>query len=58
MSNLIDGKKFADGLCQKIALEVKKLKDKNIIPSCNEGENKSHDTISYGFYDEKNRGDH
>ncbi len=32
MSNLIDGKKFADGLCQKIALEVKKLKDKNIIP--------------------------
>ena len=32
MSNLIDGKKFADGLCRKIALEVKKLKDKNIIP--------------------------
>jgi len=32
MSNLIDGKKFADGLCQKIALEVKKLKDKNITP--------------------------
>ena len=32
MSNLIDGKKFADGLCRKIAMEVKKLKDKNIIP--------------------------
>ena len=32
MSNLIDVKKFADGLCRKIALEVKKLKDKNIIP--------------------------
>ena len=32
MNNLIDGKKFADGLCNKIAVEVKKLKDKNIIP--------------------------
>ncbi len=32
MSNLIDGKEFADGLCKKIALEVKKLKEKSIIP--------------------------
>ena len=32
MSNLIDGKKFADKLCNKIAEEVGKLKDKNITP--------------------------
>ena len=32
MSNLIDGKKFADGLCEKIATEVKKIKDKKITP--------------------------
>ena len=32
MSKLIDGKKFADNLCNKIAEEVKKLKHKNIIP--------------------------
>ena len=30
MSKLIDGKKFADKLCNKIAEEVGKLKDKNI----------------------------
>ena len=32
MANLIDGKKFADGLCEKIATEVKKIKDKKITP--------------------------
>ena len=32
MGKLIDGKKFADNLCNKIAEEVIKLKDKNIIP--------------------------
>ena len=32
MSNLIDGKEFADKLCNKIAEEVNKLKDKNIKP--------------------------
>jgi methylenetetrahydrofolate dehydrogenase (NADP+)/methenyltetrahydrofolate cyclohydrolase len=32
MSKLIDGKKFADSLCKKIAGEVTKLKDKNIKP--------------------------
>ena len=32
MGNLIDGKKFADNLCNKIAEEVTKLKDKNITP--------------------------
>jgi|TARA_B100000745_G_scaffold71076_1_gene42588 methylenetetrahydrofolate dehydrogenase (NADP+)/methenyltetrahydrofolate cyclohydrolase len=32
MSKLIDGKKFADKLCNKIAEEVGKLKDKNITP--------------------------
>ena len=32
MGKLIDGKKFADNLCNKIAEEVTKLKDKNIIP--------------------------
>ena len=32
MSKLIDGKKFADNLCNKIAKEVAKLKDKNITP--------------------------
>ena len=32
MDILIDGKKFADNLCNKIAEEVTKLKDKNIIP--------------------------
>ena len=32
MGKLIDGKKFADNLCNKIAEEVTKLKDKNITP--------------------------
>ena len=32
MSKLIDGKKFADDLCLKIASEVSKLKDKKIVP--------------------------
>ena len=32
MANLIDGKKFADQLCGKIATEVKKIKDKKITP--------------------------
>ena len=32
MAKLIDGKKFADILCQKISKEVGKLKSKNIIP--------------------------
>jgi methylenetetrahydrofolate dehydrogenase (NADP+)/methenyltetrahydrofolate cyclohydrolase len=32
MSKLIDGKKFADSLCNKITKEVSKLKDKNITP--------------------------
>ena len=32
MAKLIDGKKFADILCQKISKEVAKLKSKNIIP--------------------------
>ena len=32
MAKLIDGKKFAENLCKKIADEVKKLKNKNIIP--------------------------
>ena len=32
MGKLIDGKKFADNLCNKIAEEVIKLKDKIIIP--------------------------
>ena len=32
MDKLIDGKKFADNLCNKIAEEVIKLKDKNITP--------------------------
>jgi len=32
MGKLIDGKKFADNLCNKIAKEVTKLKDKNITP--------------------------
>ena len=32
MGKLIDGKKFADNLCNKIAEEVIKLKDKNITP--------------------------
>ena len=32
MGKLIDGKKFADNLCNKIAEEVIKLKNKNIIP--------------------------
>ena len=32
MSKLIDGKKFADSLCNKISKEVSKLKDKNITP--------------------------
>ena len=30
MAKLIDGKKFAENLCKKIAEEVKKLKNKNI----------------------------
>ena len=32
MSKLINGKEFADKLCKKIAVEVKKLKKKNIKP--------------------------
>ena len=32
MGKLIDGKKFADNLCNKIAEEVTKLKDKSITP--------------------------
>tara|TARA_B100000029_G_scaffold316368_1_gene308760 strand:- start:3649 stop:4551 length:903 start_codon:yes stop_codon:yes gene_type:complete len=32
MSKLINGKEFADKLCEKIAVEVKKLKKKNIKP--------------------------
>ena len=32
MGKLIDGKKFADNLCNKISEEVTKLKDKNITP--------------------------
>ena len=32
MSKLIDGKKFADSLCNKISKEVSKLKEKNVIP--------------------------
>jgi methylenetetrahydrofolate dehydrogenase (NADP+)/methenyltetrahydrofolate cyclohydrolase len=32
MSKLIDGKKFADNLCDRISKEVAKLKDKNITP--------------------------
>ena len=32
MGKFIDGKKFADNLCNKIAEEVIKLKDKNITP--------------------------
>lgn len=32
MAQLIDGKKFADKLCDKIAVEVSKLKKQNIIP--------------------------
>ena len=32
MGKLIDGKKFADNLCNKIAEEVTKLRDKNITP--------------------------
>ena len=32
MSKLIDGKKFADSLCNKIAEEVIKLETKNITP--------------------------
>ena len=32
MGKLIDGKKFADNLCNKISEEVIKLKDKNITP--------------------------
>ena len=32
MSKLIDGKKFADSLCNKISKEVSKLKEKNITP--------------------------
>jgi len=32
MAKLIDGKKFAENLCKKIAEEVKKLKNKNITP--------------------------
>lgn len=32
MGKLIDGKKFADNLCNKIAEEVTKLKNKNITP--------------------------
>ena len=32
MSKLIDGKKFADKLCDRISKEVAKLKDKNITP--------------------------
>jgi len=32
MAKLINGKEFADNLCKKIAKEVVKLKDQNIIP--------------------------
>ena len=32
MSKLIDGKKFADSLCNKISKEVSKLKEKNVTP--------------------------
>ena len=32
MGKLIDGKKFADNLCNKVSEEVTKLKDKNITP--------------------------
>jgi len=32
MSKLIDGKKFADSLCNKISKEVSKLREKNITP--------------------------
>ncbi len=32
MSKLIDGKKFADSLCNKILKEVSKLKEKNVTP--------------------------
>ena len=32
MSKLIDGKKFADSLCNKISKEVPKLKEKNVTP--------------------------
>ena len=32
MAKLIDGKKFAENLCKKIAEKVKKLKNKNITP--------------------------
>ena len=32
MAKLINGKEFADNLCKKIAKEVAKLKDQNIIP--------------------------
>ena len=32
MSRLIDGKKFADSLCNKISKEVSKLKEKNVTP--------------------------
>ena len=32
MSKLIDGKKFADSLCNKISKEVSKLKEKNATP--------------------------
>ena len=32
MAKLINGKEFADGLCKRIAIEVKKLKDQNIVP--------------------------
>ena len=32
MSKLIDGKKFADSICNKISKEVSKLKEKNVTP--------------------------
>ena len=32
MSKLIDGKKFADSLCNKISKEVSKLREKNVTP--------------------------
>ena len=32
MGKLIDGKKFADSLCNKISKEVSKLKEKNVTP--------------------------
>tara|TARA_B100001013_G_scaffold335699_1_gene254352 strand:- start:158 stop:1036 length:879 start_codon:yes stop_codon:yes gene_type:complete len=32
MAKLINGKEFADGLCKRITIEVKKLKDQNIVP--------------------------